>query len=113
MNTCFGDRLWFCSAIAIGLAVSTGCPVGIIAAAGMPVVCLTPGTRMAAFKSTLGYYVAALWPMLPGLERYIGYSASPLVPLVLWVFTAILLSAPWTIVWTSNRFHCLWRAPVA
>ena len=36
MNTRFRDRLSFCSAIGIGLGVSTGHPMGIIAAAGMP-----------------------------------------------------------------------------
>ena len=85
----------------MGLGVSTGHPLGIIAAAGMPLACLAPGTRKAAFRSTLGYYVAALWPMIPGLDRYIGQSATSLIPLAIWVFTAILLSVPWTIAWTS------------
>jgi hypothetical protein len=114
MNTRLRDRLSFWSAIGIGLGVSTGHPLGIIAAAGMPLVCLTPGTRKAAFKNTLGYYVAGLWPMVPGFERYIGQSATPLIPLTLWEFTAILLSVPWAIAWTSERrFDCLWRAPLA
>jgi hypothetical protein len=78
----------------------------------MPVACLTPGTRKAAFKSTLGYYVAALWPIVPGFERYLGQSAI-LVPVALWTFIAILLSIPWAVAWTSDRFHYLWRAPVA
>jgi len=114
MNTHLGDRLSFYSAVAIGLGVSTGHPLGIIAAAGMPLVCLTPGTRKVAFQSTLGYYVAGLWPMVSGFERYIGQSATPLIPLAAWVFTAILLSVPWAIAWTSERhLHYLWRAPVA
>ncbi len=113
MNTWRRDRLSFCSAVAIGLGVSTGHPLGIIAAAGMPLACLTPGTRKAAFKSTLGYYVAALWPVVPGLERYMGRSVIPLATLMIWGFAAILLSVPWTIAWTSDRFDCLWRAPLA
>ena len=36
MNTRFRDRLSLCSAIALGLGVSTGHPLGIIVAAGMP-----------------------------------------------------------------------------
>jgi hypothetical protein len=113
MNTHFRDRLSFCSAVAMGLGVSTGYPLGIIAAAGMPVACLTPGTRKGAFRNTLGYYSASLWPMISGLERYMGQSATPLIPVTIWVCTAVLLSLPWTIAWTSNRFHYLWRAPLA
>jgi hypothetical protein len=113
MNTCFRDRLSLCSAIAMGLGVSTGYPLGIIAASGMQFAGLTAGTRKGAFKAVFGYYVAALWPMLPGLERYIGQSTTLLIPLAIWAFTAILLSTPWTIAWTSDRLQLLWRAPLA
>jgi hypothetical protein len=114
MNARFRDRLSFCSAIGMGLGVSTGHPMGIIAAAGMPLACLTAGTRKAAFKSTLGYYVAGIWPIVPGLDRYIGQSATSLIPVAMWVLTAILLSVPWTIAWTSDRrFNYLWRVPLA
>ena len=92
-----GNALSFGAAIAIGLAVSTGHPVGLAAAAGMPIVCLLPGSRKAAFESTLGYYTAGLWPMIPGLQRYIGSSANPLIPFAIWFFAAILLSLPWTV----------------
>ena len=114
MNTRFRDRLSFWSAIGMGLGVSTGHPLGIIAAAGMPLACLTPGTRKAAFKSTLGYYVAAIWPMVPGLDRYMGQAATSLIPIAMWVLSAILLSLPWTIAWTSDRrVDCVWRVPLA
>ena len=49
MNARFVDRLSLCSAIGIGLGISTGRPAGIIAAAGMPLVCLIADTRKAAF----------------------------------------------------------------
>jgi len=113
MNVRSRDRLSFCLAIAIGFAVSTGHPLGIIAAAGMPLVCLTPGSRRAAFESTVGYYLAAIWPMVPGLNRYFRQSAISLIPVAVWVLAAILLSVPWTIAWTSSRSHCLWRVPLA
>jgi hypothetical protein len=113
MNERFRDRLSFCSAIGIGLGVSTGHPMGIIAAAGMPLACLTAGTRKAAFKSTFGYYVAGIWPMVPGLDRYFGHSATSLIPVAMGVLAAILLSVPWAIAWSSSRFHCLWRVPLA
>ncbi len=113
MRTTFGGGLSLCSAIAMGLAGSTGHPLGMIAAAGMPLACLTPATRKAAFQSTLAYYAAGLWPMVPGLERYTGQSAIVLAPLTLWIVTAVLLSLPWTMAWTLNQSHLLWRAPLA
>src|ERR1700722_3812581 len=111
-RTHFKETLSFYSALGLGLGVSTGHPLGIAVASAMPLVCLSPATRKAAFKSSLAYYAAALWPIIPGLEAY-WKSAMPLIPLVLWIATAILLSLPWTMAWTSSRVHCLWRAPLA
>jgi hypothetical protein len=113
MNTRFRDRLSLGLAIAMGLGMSTGHSAGIIAAAAMPLVCLTPATRKAAFQNAFTYYVAGLWSIVPGLGRYFGESAILLLSLTLWIFTAILLSVPWTIAWTSHRSHLLWRAPLA
>jgi hypothetical protein len=111
MNTLHKGRLLLCSAIALGLGISTGYPLGMIAAAAMPLTCLAPGTRRAAFESAFGYYAAALWPMIPGLEAY--WKSEPLIPLLFWILTALLLSLPWTVAWTSHRVHYLWRAPLA
>ena len=113
MNSRFRDRLSLCSAIVMGLGVSTGYPLGIIAAAGMPFACFATESRKAAFKVVSCYYVAALWPILPGLNRYLGRSSTLLISPAIWVFTGILLSAPWTIAWTSDRAQVLWRAPLA
>jgi apolipoprotein N-acyltransferase len=107
------NALSFGAAIAIGLAVSTGHPVGLAVSAGMPMVCLQPGSRKAAFESTLGYYTAGLWPMIPGLQRYVGSSASPLIPFAVWLLAAILLSAPWTVAWTDRPAKYIWRVPLA
>jgi hypothetical protein len=52
--------------------------------------------------------------MVPGLDRYLGQSTYPFIPVTLWVLTGALLSAPWAIVWTSERHvHYLWRVPLA
>jgi hypothetical protein len=112
MNTHQRDTLSLCSAIAIGLGVSTGYPLGMIVAVAMPLACLAAGTRKAASKSTFGYYATALWPIIPGLEAY-WKSATPLIPVMLWILTAVMLAVPWTIAWTSHRLHYLWRAPLA
>jgi hypothetical protein len=113
MNIRLRDRLSLCLAFGIGLGVSTGHPAGIIVAAVMPLACLTPATRKAAFRNAFAYYVAGLWPIVPGLARYFGDSTNLIVPLTLWILTAILLSVPWTVAWTSHRSHFLWRAPLA
>ena len=98
----------------MGLGVSTGHPLGIVAAAGMPLACLTPGTRKAAFKSTLGYYVAGLWPMVPGLDRYIGQSATSLIPYCdLGPRRNPALGAMDDRVDIGSLRNCLWRAPLA
>jgi len=47
------------------------------------------------------------------MGRYIGQSATILIPLAIWVLAAIMLSVPWTLAATSDRFQCLWRAPLA
>lgn len=111
-DTDLREPLSLYSALIIGLAVSTGHPLGMVAAAAMPLACLCPLTRTAAFKSALAYYSTALWPIIPGLRAY-WKSATPLIPPVLWIVAAILLSLPWAMVWTSRRVHCLWRAPLA
>ena len=107
------SALSFCAATTIGLAVSTGHPVGLAAAAGMPIVCLLARSRKNAFESTLGYYTAGLWPMIPGLQCYIGSSASPRIPFAVWLFAAILLSVPWTVAWTDWPARYVWRVPLA
>ena len=111
MTTSRKNRLLLYLAVALGLGISSGHPLGMIAAAGMPLTCLAPCTRNAASESAFAYYAAALWPIIPGLEAY--WRSEPLIPVLLWIFGAILLSLPWAIAWTANRFHCLWRAPLA
>lgn len=111
MNPRLRNALSLCAATAIGLAVSTGHPTGLALAAGMPVICLMAGSRMAAFESALSYYAAGLWPMIPGLQRYIG--SGPLIPFAIWVFAALLLSLPWTVAWTHRTTSYIWRVPLA
>jgi predicted amidohydrolase len=113
MTTPSKHGVLLCTAVAIGFGMSTGHPLGIVAAAGMPLVCLATETRNATFRNTVGYYIASLWPAIPALDRYIGQSATFLAPVALWVISAIFLAVPWTIAWTSKRWHYLWRAPLA
>ena len=113
MTTRLRDGIALSSAVAMGLGISTGYPLAMMAAAGMPVACLASRTRKGAFQSAFGYYMAALWPVVPGLDRYIGRGATFATPLAIWVLAAILLSLPWTLAATSDLLRCVWRAPLA
>jgi hypothetical protein len=113
MNGRQRDRIALSSAVVMGLGISTGYPLGIVAAAGMPVACLAPGTRKRAFQNAFGYYIAALWPMVFGLDRYFRPQVTLAVPLAIWVLAAVMLSLPWTIAATPHRVRYLWRAPLA
>jgi apolipoprotein N-acyltransferase len=103
-----------CAAVALGLAVSTGYPAGIVTGIAMPVVCMMPASRRFAFASAFGYYSAGLWPMIPGANHFTGQSAPILIATLMWVGAAVLLSVPWTLAWTPNsRLNYLWRVPLA
>jgi len=110
MNPRFTERLSFCSASAIGLAVSRGNPLGLVAAAGMPITCLMARSRRCAFANALAYYAAGLWPMIPAACHFAPIPAAVLI----WAVSAVMLSTPWALVWTPERgFHSIWRLLLA
>ena len=105
------DGLSLSFAVCLGLAISTGHPAGIAAAVAMPIPCLMQKSRGRAFANAFGYYAAGLWPMIPGVSRFTGHSA---LPILLWACASALLAVPWILAWTSgNQFQYLWRAPLA
>jgi hypothetical protein len=110
MNPWFTERLSFCSASAIGLAVSTGHPLGLVAAAGMPIMCLMARSRRYAFANALAYYAAGLWPMIPAARHFAPIPAAVLM----WAVSAVMLSTLWALAWTPERgFHSIWRLLLA
>ena len=114
MNARYVDGISFGCAVSLGLAISTGYPAGLVAAIAMPVACLTPDSRKAAFRNALGYYVAGLWPMIPGAQRYLGHADSISTAVLMWLCCATLLALPWTLAWTpTSRLNYLWRVPLA
>src|SRR5580704_2713155 len=107
MNYRVTEGLSLCSAVALGMAISTGYPAGIVAAVGMPIACLTPASRKLAFRNTISYYLAGLRPMVSGAGHFTGNVP---IAILFWAGTAIFLSAPWALAWTPKRgLHCLWR----
>ena len=98
--------------LAIGLALSSAHPMGIILSVGMPALTFVQPTRRWSYASALSYYVGALWSIIPGARNFFGSSGSFLDAFVLWFVSGILLAIPWALVWTKERRQVLWRAPV-
>lgn len=98
--------------LAIGLALSTAHPMGIILSVGVPALTLVQPTRRWSYASALSYYGGALWSIIPGARNFFGPNVSFLDALVLWMVSGLLLAIPWALVWTKDRRQVLWRAPV-
>src|SRR5665213_1138823 len=98
--------------LAIGLALSSAHPMGIILSGGVPALTLGQSTRRWSYASALSYYGGALWSIIPGARNFFGSDSSFLDALVLWIASGLLLAIPWALVWTKDRRQILWRAPV-
>jgi hypothetical protein len=99
-------------ALVVGLAVSTGYPVGITASVLMPALALRAGSRRVSYQSALSYYAGALWPLIPGAKNFFGPNVSFFAALILWAIATLLLALPWPLVWSADVRQALWRAPV-
>jgi predicted amidohydrolase len=98
--------------LAIGLALSSAHPMGIILSVGMPALTLVQPTRRWSYASALSYYGGALWSVIPGAWNFFGSDSSFLGAVVLWIVSGLLLAIPWALVWTKDRRQVLWRVPV-
>jgi hypothetical protein len=72
----------------LGLFVSTGYPIAVVAAAGLPH--LVRWRRSAA----LGFYLGALWPIWPAAANFFGGSLNPSL---LWIAASLLHTLPFAI----------------
>jgi hypothetical protein len=95
-----------------GLAVSSGQALGIATAVVMPALALRAPSRRKSYESAVLYHAAALWPLVPGANNFLGPNVSVLVALSLWIISAALLASPWPVVWSSDLKQALLRAPV-
>jgi hypothetical protein len=80
--------------------------------AGIPVICSAQASRRGAFLTAFAYF-AASWPLVTGARYFFGTNGSASLTLLLWLAAAGLLSAPWGLLWTTNRNQFLWRIPLA
>src|ERR1700683_1024410 len=106
-------RIRYVGCFAIGIALSTARPIGIILSVGAPALMLIQPTRRWAYTSALCYYGGALWPIIPGARNFFGPRASVLETVALWIVSSLLLALPWFLVWTRDRRQLLWRGGAA
>ena len=114
MNTRFRDRLSFCSAIAMGLGVSTGHPLGIVAAAGNAARVPHAGNAQGCFQKhawLLCCRSLADGPRLGSLHRAVRDFSHPSCDLGPHRDPA--LGALDDCVDIRSSRHYLWRAPLA
>jgi predicted amidohydrolase len=100
------------AAFLVGLAVSSGNPIGITASVLIPALALRAKSRRGAYEVALSYYAGALWPLIPGAKNFFGPNVSFFVALILWAVAALLLALPWPLVWSVDVRQALWRVPV-
>lgn len=100
------------AAFLVGLAVSSGNPIGITTSVLMPALALRAKSRRGAYESAVSYYAGALWPLVPGANNFFGPRVPILAAFVLWATATLLLALPWPLVWSVDVRQALWRAPV-
>jgi hypothetical protein len=100
------------AAFLVGLAVSSGYPIGITASVLMPALALRAKSRRGAYEVALSYYAGALGPLIPGAKNFFGPNVPFFVALILWAVAAPLLALPWSVIWSVDLRQALWRAPV-
>src|SRR5579871_707426 len=106
-------HLQFIGAVAIGLAVSTGYPAGIVAGLAIPALIFSNRSRKGAWFTAILYYACAISPVIPGARNFFGPRVSVFAAIALWSIAAALLSLPWAAVWSPMRTQALLRIPVA
>jgi hypothetical protein len=79
---------------AIGAALSTGHPAGILVSVAAPALALRQPTRRFSYFSGWCYYAAASWPIIPAARNFFGPHPSACDALGLWIVAAALLALP-------------------
>ena len=102
------------TAVALGLAVSSAHPAGIISASLLlPALAFRLPLRRDCFSAATGYYAGALWPIAVGAKNFFGPDVSVIEAMAFWAVCALLLALPYGLLWTDKTWQLLWRAPVA
>lgn len=98
---------------ALGLAISTGSPLGLSISILAPVVFLRQSSRRSAYVCSAAYYLAALRDVILVSRNFFGASSGLSEGVLLWIISASLLSLPWLWAWSKSQVAALWRSPIA
>jgi hypothetical protein len=98
--------------LCVGLAVSSGHPLGIAFSALMPAPVLRARSRRGSYRAGAAYYAGALWPLIQGANNFFGPDVSLLVAVGLWMLAILILASPWPLVWSVDSRQAFWRAPL-
>ena len=99
--------------ILLGLAISSGSPVGLGASILAPAIWLRQNSRMSSWVSAMAYYLSALHDLTVVSRNFFGPESGPIQGLVLWLVGAGLLSVPWLWAWSPSYTAAFWRCPIA
>jgi hypothetical protein len=104
-----------CAAVScsIGLASSTGSPVGIAITGFAPVLWIAQNSRRKAFIATASYYAGAIWPVILAVRNFFGPNAGVAKGIGIWLAAIVLLALPWLWLWTTDCRQFLWRTPAS
>lgn len=97
----------------LGVALSTGSPVGLATSILAPVVFLRQRSRALAFACAVVYYLAALRDLPIVSRNFFGPTAGLAQGIPLWLLGAGLLSLLWLWAWSPSQISILWRCPIA
>lgn len=98
---------------ALGLAISTGSPIGLAGSILAPVVFLRQSSRRSAYICSLAYYCAALRDLILVSRNFFGPTSGVVEGILLWITASGLLSLPWLWAWSNFEMAALWRSPIA
>ena len=97
----------------VGLAISTGSPLGLAISILAPVVFLRQSSRINAYGCSVTYYLAALRELPLVSRNFFGPASAITQGIPLWVIAAMLLSLPWLWAWSPSPISSVWRCPIA
>ena len=101
------------AAACIGVVAWHGTTALIALTAIIPVLIFLQSSRLEAFFVGLAYYVAASWPLIPGVLGYFAPSCTMLQAFAFWAVPSLLLPLPWIVCWGHATAQAAWRVPLA
>lgn len=100
------------SAGAIGVAAANS-DWGLGATLLVPALSYAQPSRTTAYAVAVVYYAAASYLLITAAVAFFGPHTTPLLSVLLWVTSSLLLASPYALLWNSCRSVAMWRIPLA